>query len=190
MRRGPYVQIRLVPYETRHIHPVFEAVRESIAEVSPWMPWCHPEYGLADSEAWVKTSIEAFQSKATFECVIESLDARVLGCAGLNEIDSVNQRCNLGYWVRTSETRRGVATRAVRAIADWAFRETELVRLEILISAENNPSRRVAEKSGAHQEAVLRSRLLIHGRFHEAALYSIVRGRPLTSRTHALQKSE
>jgi len=170
------MRIRLATYETRHTQPIFEAVRESISEVSPWMPWCHPDYGLPDAEAWVKFASEAFESRATFEFVIESLDGRVLGCGGLNQLDSLNQRCNLGYWVRSSETRRGVATATTRALADWAFRETELVRLELLISAENSASMRVAEKAGAKKEGTLRSRLLLNGRFHDAVLYSIVRG--------------
>ncbi|WP_371300395.1 GNAT family N-acetyltransferase [Nitrosomonas sp.] len=170
------MQVRLATHEARHAQPIYEAVRESISEVSPWMPWCHAEYGLSDAEAWVQAASEAFQDRTSFEFVIESSDSRVLGCGGLNQIDSLNHRCNLGYWVRTSETRRGVATSAVRALAAWAFRETELVRLELTIANENGGSRRVAEKAGARQEGSLRSRLFLRGRHHDAALYSIVRG--------------
>lgn len=170
------MQIRLVPCEARHMQPVFEAVRESLAELSPWLPWCHPAYSLPEAEFWSKSVIEAFQNKTTFEFVVESVEGRVLGCGGLNQLDPVNRRCNLGYWIRTSATRRGAATSTVQALAEWAFRETDLVRLEILISVGNHASRKVAERSGAQLEGILRSRLLIHGRYDDAVLYSIVRG--------------
>jgi RimJ/RimL family protein N-acetyltransferase len=35
---------------------------------------------------------------------------------------------NLGYWVRTTATRRVGATRAVQSIREWGFRHTDLIR--------------------------------------------------------------
>jgi RimJ/RimL family protein N-acetyltransferase len=43
---------------------------------------------------------------------------------------------------------RGVATRAVRLLSDWAVRELGLTRVEILVHEDNAPSLRVAEKAG------------------------------------------
>jgi RimJ/RimL family protein N-acetyltransferase len=84
-------------------------------------------------------------------------------------------RANLGYWIRSSQTRRGLATAAVRLLAHWAFDNTDLNRLELVISVENLASLRVAEKAGAVREGILRSRLLLYGRSHDAALYSLLR---------------
>ena len=33
----------------------YEAARESISEVYAWQPWCHPDYTMEDSSAWVST---------------------------------------------------------------------------------------------------------------------------------------
>ena len=66
------------------------------------------------------------------------------------------------------------ATEAVRQLLHWAAANTDFQRLEVLVSVENAPSLRVAEKSGAIREGVLRSRILLHGRFHDA----VVVGRP------------
>ena len=107
--------------------------------------------------------------------MIESVQGRFLGACGIDKFELENQRCNLGYWVRTSATRGGVATAAARALADWAFRSTDLVRLEILVAVGNIASRRVAAKIGAQEEGTLRSRLLLHGRYHDSILYSIIR---------------
>lgn len=168
------MNLQLVPCDARHARPLYEAVRESITELSKWMPWCHPAYCLAESEHWVKASTDTRSSGAAYEFVIEE-DGEVLGCCGLNHVDRTDMRCNLGYWVRDSQTRRGIATRAVRLLADWALRETDLIRLEILIDVDNRASQGVAEKAGAFREGVLRSRLMSHGRPHDAVLYSIVR---------------
>lgn len=81
---------------------------------------------------------------------------------------------NLGYWVRTSRTRSGVASAATRLIARFGFLSLGLQRLEIVVAVGNQASERVAEKAGATREGVLRKRLLIHGQPHDAVLYSLV----------------
>jgi RimJ/RimL family protein N-acetyltransferase len=63
----------------------------------------------------------------------------------------------------------------VRLIADFAFRETDLLRLEIVCALGNVASQRVAERAGAVREGVLRHRLLLHGEPVDAVMYSLVR---------------
>jgi RimJ/RimL family protein N-acetyltransferase len=70
---------------------------------------------------------------------------------------------NLGYWVRTSETGRGIASKATRLVAQFGFAELGLQRIEILAAVGNVASQRVAEKAGAVRECVARKRLLING---------------------------
>jgi len=64
----------------------------------------------------------------------------------------------------------------VHQLAEFAFRETNLVRLEIVIAVGNVRSERVAEKVGAHREGVLRSRLILYSKVYDAVMYSLVRG--------------
>lgn len=167
--------VHLRRYATRDAAAVYEAVRESMSELLPWMPWCHPEYSMAESRNWLEAQVAAFDQGGAFEFAIVSAGDDYLGGVGLNQIDSANQRANLGYWVRSSATGRGVATTAVRLMREWAFDSTQLQRLEIVIAVENAPSQRVAEKAGAVREGVLRQRLLLRGAPHDAAVLSFVR---------------
>jgi ribosomal-protein-serine acetyltransferase len=154
---------------------IWEAARESLAELQPWMPWSHPAYAIEETRSWLALQVQAFQQRTTFEFAITADDGRLLGGCGLNQIDALNQRANLGYWVRSSATGRGVATDAVRLTREWGFAHTNLVRLEVLIAVGNSASRRVAEKSGAVYEGTLRSRLVVHGTRHDAAMYAFIR---------------
>jgi RimJ/RimL family protein N-acetyltransferase len=47
--------------------------------------------------------------------------------------------------------------------------------LEIIAASDNLPSQRVAEKAGARREGLLRHRLLLGGRPHDALIYSLIR---------------
>jgi ribosomal-protein-serine acetyltransferase len=150
------------------------AARESTADVFPWLPWCHPEYSLAEARLWIEAQIQAREQRLAFEFVITEGDRFAGGC-GLNQINPLYQVANLGYWVRSSSAGRGVAPAAVGAVARWAFANTELQRIEILVAVGNRRSQRVAEKAGAQREGMLRSRLLLHARSHDAVVYSLVR---------------
>jgi RimJ/RimL family protein N-acetyltransferase len=157
---------------------VFEAVRESLAELGRWMPWAHAEYAADESRAWLTTQVTAFDRGEAYEFAIVSEDGRYLGGCGLNQVDPVNRRANLGYWVRSTAARQGVATAAVRALRDWGFTHTNLIRLEIVVAVGNLASLRVAEKSGAVREGTLHRRLMLQGEAHDAGVFSFTRPVP------------
>ena len=169
-------RILIRPLRADDVDAVYEAVRESIKEVAPWMPWCHPDYSRDETSAFISSLTDA-GSAAAGEYGFAIVDAETnafLGGVGLNQINHIHRMGNLGYWVRTSRTTRGVAAAAARLIARFGFRELGLQRLEIVAAVGNHASQRVAEKAGATREGVLRKRLLIHGQPHDAVLYSLV----------------
>src|SRR5262245_52427660 len=140
-------EVAIRPYRLHDAAALAEAVRESVPELRPWMPWCHPDYSVDDSRSWLEAQVAAFARRAGFQLAIVAPDGQLLGGCGLNQLDPLNFRANLGYWVRSGQTRRGVATAAVRLLRAWAFANTDLVRLELVIASGNAPSHRVAEKA-------------------------------------------
>lgn len=177
------LDIRIRRYELDDAASVVEAVWESLTDLQPWMPWCHSEYSIVDSRSWLEMQVPAFDAGAAFEFAIVSTGGDYLGGCGLNQIDKNNNRANLGYWVRSTATRRGVATAAVRLLHEWAFRNTDLVRLEIVVATDNAASQRVADKSGAVREGILRRRVLLHGVAHDATMFAFTRALPVAART-------
>ncbi len=167
--------ISLRRYDSADIPLVFEAVRESISEIAPWMSWCSVDYSIEDSAAWVLSRDQAWANRSEFSFVItDSSTGAFLGGVGLNYFNLDHQFANLGYWVRSSQTSRGVATAATRLTARFGFSDLGLRRIEIVAAVENVASQRVAEKSGATKEGVLRNRIVIHGQSHDAVMYSLI----------------
>ncbi len=167
--------VLLRPYRIEDAPAVHAAAIASVAEIQPFDSWCHPGLTLEDVRGWIAKQVQAFEALEAFEHAILGDDGEYLGGCGLNQIDQANRRANLGYWVRTSATRRGVATAAIRELVRWAFESTDLIRLEVVVSTRNLASLRAAEKAGAVRDCVLRSRLLLHGVAHDAVLFSFVR---------------
>jgi RimJ/RimL family protein N-acetyltransferase len=139
------------------------------------MTWCSLAYSRDDAAHWVKTRAAAWKQKTEYSLLMENQSGQILGACGFNRIDWLSGTANLGYWVRTSATGRGVCTAAFALLRKFAFEETKLFRLEILVDVDNRASQRVAEKSGAVREGILRKRLLSGGVHHDAVVYSILK---------------
>ena len=158
------------------VSPLYEAARESVAEVSPWLPWCHENYSIEETREFIASRELASQNGEWYSFgIFEKDGGRFLGGVGINFINRVHQMANLGYWVRTSAAGRGIATKATRAVARFAFEQIGLNRIEIVAAVGNIPSQRVAEKAGAVREGVLRNRLLIRGESQDAVMFSLVK---------------
>lgn len=89
--------------------------------------------------------------------VLESDGDRFVGLAFASRIEAEARTVELGYVVEPGARGRGVATEMLRRITEWAFRELGAERLELLISAENEASQRVAARAGYVCEGTLRS---------------------------------
>jgi RimJ/RimL family protein N-acetyltransferase len=167
--------ILIRPLQTDDIVPSYEAVRESIAEISQWMDWCSSDYSMEDAATWVNSCVAAWSNGTEYEfAIIDAKNGRFVGACGLNNFDTQNNWANLGYWVRSSETRRGVATSATLLVARFGLEELKLNRVEIFVAAGNVASLRVAEKAGATREGLLRSSLVIHSKVHDAVMFSLI----------------
>jgi RimJ/RimL family protein N-acetyltransferase len=168
-------ELLLRPPERGDRDALYGAVIESIEEISPWLPWCHRGYALTETESFIESCITAWAQQAHFPlAILDARDGTYLGGTGVNHIERMNRLGNVGYWVRSSALGRGIASRAVRLVARFAFDTLQLSRIEIVIRPENVASRRVAEKAGAKFETIARNRIVQLGRPYDAALYSLI----------------
>ena len=94
------ITIRL--YRPEDASSLFEAARESVSEIYPWMNWCHPEYTLQESMDWISLQVQNQQDGTEFHFAILDGDGNYLGGCGLNQMDKAGKTANLGYFVRSS----------------------------------------------------------------------------------------
>ncbi len=155
---------------------ICEAVLESYAELAPWMPWCHKDYSRDDAVSRIAVVEETWEKGSEYSYMIfdPGNPEKVLGSVGLPQIYRDQRRAELGYWVRTSSTGQGFATAVARETARHAFEVFRLERIEILVSVGNEASRRVAEKTGATYEGVLRNRICYGDQISDAHCFSLL----------------
>jgi len=151
---------RLTLSATRAGHgaAVNEAVCESLPELHAWMPWAAARQSLEESERHCREAQARWHGREMLDfCFVRRTDGRLVGKGGLHTIDWTIPKFEIGYWIRSSCLRQGLATEASAALAALAHARLGAHRVEITCNARNAASRRVAEKSGFELEGVLRN---------------------------------
>ncbi|MBD8873735.1 GNAT family N-acetyltransferase [Rhodanobacter sp. DHB23] len=164
----------LRPWQDGDAPALHEAVRESLASVGRWLAWCRADYDLDAAIQRITFCRQGWQAGEQYAFAIFDTAERLVGGAGLNQLDERNLRANLGYWIRSSATGRGYAASAARAVATFGFEKLALRRIEIVAAEGNLPSQRCAERIGARREGIARQRVLVHGQSEDAVVYGLI----------------
>jgi len=157
---------------------VNEAVRESVEELRPWMPWARSIPTLDESEAGIRRSRLQYMERTDLRLlVVNKQTGQLVGSSGLHRIDWQARKFEIGYWVRTSCERQGYVTEAVHAITSFAIRELHANRIEIRCDSRNTRSAKVAERAGFALEGILRNdQCDVDGLLRNTMIFSKVRG--------------
>lgn len=87
------------------------------------------------------------------------VDRTVVGNVGISHIEHRHGTAWASYWVAARSRGQGLATRALSALADHAFGDLGLFRLELGHRTDNVASCRVAVRAGFAAEGIERSKL-------------------------------
>lgn len=173
-REGGAFELR--PYYLGVADDLLRAAIESREALSEWMSWMHRGYSMRDVESWVEIAIAAWDAGSAYEFVIYDLEEdRAIGSCGLSDINRLDLVANLGYWVSSARSGIGAATAAAELIWSFGVGTVGLNRLEIVVAVGNAASRRVAEKAGAIDEGLQRSRLRVGEVVHDAHMFACLR---------------
>jgi ribosomal-protein-serine acetyltransferase len=137
---------------------IYQAIRESIKELQPFMPWATEDYTVDMCEENLRGAIAKFLTREDFRmCFLDKDSGRMIGNTGFHRTEWTVPRFEIGYWCRTSETGKGYVTEAVRALSKIAFETLNAARVEICCDDLNIKSAAVAERCGYTLEGVMKN---------------------------------
>lgn len=153
------------------------AIRESINELKPWLPWADHIPEIDESEAVACAAYEKYKAKT--DLMFRLLDKQTgmyIGGSGLHRIDWSVPAFEIGYWVRTSCAGQGYITEAVNAITEFAFEQLGAYRVCIKMNSLNIRSKMVAERAGFEFEGALRNDARMpDGSLRDTLIYSKIK---------------
>ena len=138
-----------------------EAVGSSLDHLRPFMSWAQGDSPpVEETVSLLKGFRAGFDTGENFTYGILVPDEREqLGGAGLMPRIGPGG-LEIGYWIRASATRQGIATEAAAALTRVGFEVCGADRIEIRIEPRNTASLGIPLKLGFAEEATLRRRLL------------------------------
>lgn len=116
---------------------------------------------------------EMRRTRAAYGVVItDAGTGELLGNAGLAPVRDEPDAGTLAYWVAPAARGRGVATRAVRLLADRA-REIGMTRVELHAHIDNLGSQRVAERAGFTRGRIVPDHRVVKGESWTVVFYDL-----------------
>ncbi|MEV6993599.1 GNAT family protein [Streptomyces sp. NPDC093228] len=102
------------------------------------------------------------------------LEGKLVGGVLFRVFDAAGGTCEVGCWLEPDGTGRGLVTRAMRVLIDWAIDERGIQRVEWYASSANIPSINVARRLGMSRDGVLRQRFLYRGVRQDTEVWSVL----------------
>jgi RimJ/RimL family protein N-acetyltransferase len=140
--------------------------------------WPLEHYTAADADAFLagREPGRLRGEELSFALVAPGGDGALLGGGSLHAVELHEARAAVGYWLVPAARGRGVASRAVRLMAGWAFAALGVARLELTCAPDNAASQRVAERCGFTREGLLRSHMRFKGARRDTLVFGLLDG--------------
>lgn len=136
-----------------------------------WLPFVDYTKQESDSLAFVQGVIDRQEKN-----YIIRENSKFVGLIGFKDIDTVNRKAEIGYWLSQDAQGKGIVTQSVKSLLRMAFEEMELNRIQIKAAVDNQKSRRIPERLEFRFEGIERDgELLVDNKFTDIAIYSILK---------------
>jgi len=155
--------------DAEELYGLVEANRSYLAE---WMPWAAGQTLEATAEFIRKTRKQLEDNDGLQGALV--LGGQIVGAGGLLGVEWEARKTGIGYWLAEEHQGRGLMTRAVQAMTDYAFDQLELNRVEIQAGTDNRRSRAIPERLGFQQEGVLRDYERVGDRYLDIVVYALL----------------
>lgn len=168
---GDDAELRIL--EARHAKEFLQFVDENRVYLGRWLRWGEEITTIEESEAFLRRGIATFvqdglpwvgiwwRGKMVGGVLFFPVEARILAT-------------EVGYWLGEAATGRGLVTRAVSAMLDYAFGTIGLHRVALQAEVSNEKSIAVARRLGFTEEGIRRAASVNHGRYVDMAAFSLL----------------
>jgi RimJ/RimL family protein N-acetyltransferase/2-polyprenyl-3-methyl-5-hydroxy-6-metoxy-1,4-benzoquinol methylase len=163
----------LGPLEPWHAEEFADSVARSREHLAPWIPFAHTVTDAESARAFLQRFADAHAADTRHLFGIWR-DGRIVGGVMFPTFEARTGNCEIGVWLAPEAQGRGLITRAVRSLIDWAFRTRGMSRVEWNTDPRNARSRAVAQRFGMTFEGVRRSRHPVAGERQDSETWSLL----------------
>ena len=165
------VELRLL--EERHAETLFTLVDANRERLREWMPWVDGTRAANNTRDFIKSALKQYAGNNGFASGIW-YQGQLAGVVSYGFWDFEHYRTEIGYWLAEECTGRGIMTRAVRMLVDYALNTIGLNRVEIRCATGNVKSCAIPLRLGFTHEGVQRQGEWLYDHFVDLNLFSML----------------
>lgn len=151
---------------------IFNTIDKQRVYLGKWLPFVEFTKELKDTESFVSSVVNVLDEKKEVVFTIRKKD-EFIGLIDLNQSNIANKRTEIGYWLSQHEQGKGVVSKSVVKLCDFAFNELGMNRVQIKCAVNNIPSKSIPKRLGFKFEGVERDGELLTGNvFTDLEIYS------------------
>lgn len=179
-RAGPMLKLKGESLYLRRLKledapSVFAAIEESRKELDEFFVWSPLVREVKDTEEFIKSRRKlSGRNRELVLGIFSTRDESYLGNIGLHPVPASPHSAEIGYWVRSSQTGRGIATGASALVTIAAFEEFRFHRLVLRAATDNAASNRVALKLGMVMGGIQRHELNVTRGYLDLNYYTLL----------------
>ncbi|GLX00758.1 GNAT family protein [Microtetraspora sp. NBRC 16547] len=174
----------LRPLESWMAEEFLDHMDRAREHISPWVSPTFAAADLAEARALLRRYADLRARDAGGIWGIW-LEGTLVGGVLFVSFDAALGVCEAGCWLEPGAEGRGLVTRAVERIVDWAVLERGIQRVEWRTNAENTPSINVAKRLGMTLDGTLRQVYPSGDRRIDIEVWSVLAGEWRSHRTQA-----
>ncbi|RMG89207.1 MAG: N-acetyltransferase [Chloroflexi bacterium] len=153
--------------------PFFALIQRNRAYLRKYLSWVDWHKSIEETYRFFFFVHEGFYDKRRYNPLI-FYRGHVAGTVSLFDVDMVNDKAEIGYWLGEEYTGKGIMTQAARRLLRFGFHNLRLNRVILRAAVGNQPSIAVAKRLGFTFEGILRQDKMLHGRYIDMELYSLL----------------
>ncbi|MDR0371086.1 MAG: GNAT family N-acetyltransferase [Prevotellaceae bacterium] len=164
--------IRLEEIDLKHIDDIFNTIDKQREYLSEWLPFVPTIATRNDTEKFVNYQLCMKYIHLTYIVYFQNEFA---GLIGLKDINSNDDKTEIGYWLSEHLQGRGIITKSCRTLIKYAFEQLYMNRIQIRVAVGNEKSVRVARRLNFIEEGIERAGERYGNIYFDLHVFSLLR---------------
>lgn len=152
---------------------IFDAIDQNRSFLRKWLPFVDASKTVKDTHAFVKSIVDDVERRQ--EVFTVWYCNRFAGLLGLKEIDYLNRKLEIGYWMIEQMCGKGIMIRSVEKLINFCFSELGMNRIQIKCGVGNIKSSAIPNSLGFSLEGVERDGEKHSSNYINLEVYSILK---------------
>lgn len=165
--------IVLKPMGLDDTQPIFDAINGNRAFLRRWLPFIDATKSVQDTRAFVKSIVDDAEWRQ--EVFTIRYNNEFAGLIGLKDIDYLNLKAEIGYWLIEIMTGKGIATKSVEKLVLFCFNKMQMNRICVKCAVNNTDSSNIPKRLGFTFEGLERASERYGTRYFDLEVYSILK---------------